>query len=140
MTPREGYHKHPDTVTLTGEKFAPSGNIVTLGFQHCPVTKENSSYIECTVPRHVGGTYGVTVENPAMGLAEGSSMWFRFRSGVIAVTPNTGSKYRAGDHHHRLRLCAKSREQEHFLDLWLERQRAAAAAAAATAEECDDTS
>ena len=68
---REASHKHPDTVTLTGEKFAPNGNIVTLGFQHCPVTKENSSYIECTVPRHVGGTYKVTVENPTMGLAEG---------------------------------------------------------------------
>jgi len=80
-------------VTITGQGFAESGNIVSLGYLGCPVAMENSSTIVCTAPRHVGGTYAATVNVPQRGWADGIKLWFRFTSGVTSITPRAGSKF-----------------------------------------------
>ena len=97
-TPRvDGFSKRfgraGETVTITGAGFAGAGNVVTMGLAQAEVVAEGPASIEVAVPRHVGGTYRVTVAHPDLGLADGERLWFRFESGVTDLAPRLGSRY-----------------------------------------------
>lgn len=83
----------PQTLTITGQGFAASGNVVVLGRRPAELVSENSTHIHVVVPKHVGGTYRLSVTVPGKGLATGPKLWFRFESGITEVSPKSGSKY-----------------------------------------------
>ena len=91
ITPARGHY--PALATITGAGFAPRGNVVTLGLRRAEVVSENASHIVVAVPKHVGGTYNLSVVVPHRGLAVGSRQWYRFESGIHRVSPSVGSRY-----------------------------------------------
>jgi hypothetical protein len=66
---------------------------VRLGYRVAAVVSENGTQIVVVVPKHVGGTYGVSVVVPHLGLATGARQWFRFESGIVTIEPRLGSRY-----------------------------------------------
>ncbi len=95
ISPRRGYfiRGEDEIVTLVGEGFANKANVVTMGLRRATVISENSTYIVALIPKHVAGTFAVSVLNPNTGLAIGSRLWFRFESGILDVTPKEGSRF-----------------------------------------------
>ena len=83
----------PDVVTITGAGFAESGNAVTMGYRSVTTVSENSTHLVVRVPKHVGGTYPLSVSVPDKGYAAGPKMWFRFETGIESITPKLGSRY-----------------------------------------------
>lgn len=88
--------RYPQVVTITGAGFSReglAGNVVMLGRKQAQVLAANSTAIVCVVPKHVGGTYKLSVTVAGKGLAVGEKQFFRFESGIELVIPKVGSKY-----------------------------------------------
>jgi len=83
----------PDQVTITGAGFNATGTVVTLGYHTATIISATSSEIVVEIPKHVGGTYALSVRVPDKGYASGLKQWFRFDSGITSVTPKLGSRY-----------------------------------------------
>ena len=85
--------RHPDVVTIAGAGFHPSfgGNAVRLGYKRAQVLAATDESLVVAVPRHVGGTYRVSVSVEGKGRAVGEKLAFRFESGITAVNPPLGS-------------------------------------------------
>ena len=87
-------------MTITGTGFnASSGNVVTLGYRTAEVLSANATHMVVQVPKHVGGTYQLSIHVSGKGLAavSGAQGWFRFDSGIENVSPKIGSRY-GGQH------------------------------------------
>ena len=91
ILPRNGHW--PDRVTIKGAGFNATGNVVTIGYRTASVVSATSTEIVVEVPKHVGGTYALSVHVPDKGYAAGFKQWFRFDSGIASVTPKLGSRY-----------------------------------------------
>jgi len=83
----------PDHVVIKGAGFAATGNVVKIGHRTATVISATSTAIVVEVPKHVGGTYALSVDVPDKGLAAGFKQWFRYNSGITDIHPKLGSRY-----------------------------------------------
>jgi hypothetical protein len=83
----------PDQVTITGAGFNATGTVVTVGYRTAAVVSATSTQLVVEVPKHVGGTYALSVHVPGKGYASGFKQWFRYDSGIESITPKLGSRY-----------------------------------------------
>jgi len=83
----------PEHVTITGAGFNATGTVVQVGYRIATIISATSTEIVIEVPKHVGGTYTLSVHVPGKGYASGFKQWFRFDSGITDITPKLGSRY-----------------------------------------------
>jgi hypothetical protein len=83
----------PNQVTIKGAGFNTTGTVVQIGYRTATVISATSTEIIVEVPKHVGGTYSLSIHVPEKGYASGFKQWFRFDSGITNITPKLGSRY-----------------------------------------------
>ena len=78
-------------LTISGTRFAASGNTVTIGGSACVISAQSATKIVCAVPQRTGGTFDVQLRSPTVGLATPKP--FTFDVGITDVQPRAGSMY-----------------------------------------------